>query len=184
METKFVTINETQVPVVFDDGVNYIPIRPMCQALGLDPKHHILSLKSDPILGDAYCYTNTHDTSGREQKMGALPEKYIYGWLFSIQERGQMSEETKLLLRKYKRLCYDVLFDYFHGISAKRKRKLLKQNENEARIKELKAELSQTELAKEIRQLEADNKGIRQDLKNYDTEEVRQLTLFDEDEPE
>lgn len=40
--------------------------------------------------------------------MVCLPEKYIYGWLFSVK-----TDSDKLL--NYKLKCCDILFEHFHG---------------------------------------------------------------------
>jgi hypothetical protein len=41
-----------------------------------------------------------------------LPEEYVYGWIFSIN-----SDSEDLL--SYKKECYHVLFNHFHGIITK-----------------------------------------------------------------
>ena len=63
-----------------------------------------------------------HDSSNRLQKMICLPEKYIYGWLLSINSSSQE-------LRNYKKECYDILYNYFHGTITGRKELLKKKVE-------------------------------------------------------
>jgi hypothetical protein len=51
---------------------------------------------------------------GKTRKMTSLPEKWIYGWLLSLQSKSPD-------LQQYKKLCYEVLNDYFHGSISGRK---------------------------------------------------------------
>jgi len=46
--------------------------------------------------------------------MTSLPEKWIYGWLMSVQ-----SASPELI--EYKKLCYEILNEYFHGTITGRK---------------------------------------------------------------
>jgi hypothetical protein len=48
------------------------------------------------------------------RKMACLPEKWVYGWLINIQSSSPE-------LQEYKKLCYEVLNDYFHGTITGRK---------------------------------------------------------------
>lgn len=98
------------------DGVNYILIRPVCEALGVDADRQIRDMKSDELLvaGVSEQTTQLPGDSQRRSHTG-LSEELIYGWLFSIKYSNTMSDETKANLTAYKMECYHVLYNHFHG---------------------------------------------------------------------
>ena len=46
--------------------------------------------------------------------MYALPLKFIYGWLATINP-GKVSGEARGAVARYRRECYDVLYEHFTG---------------------------------------------------------------------
>lgn len=106
------------------------------------------------------------------RKMVCLPEKYIYGWLISIQSSSQE-------LIKYKRICYDILYEYFHGTITRRK----KLFEEKARIQNernhLEVDLRKNEEFVRLEDLRAREARIGKELKEMDTSLLNeQLDMF------
>jgi hypothetical protein len=91
----------------------YIAIKPVCEALGVDYIRQHKNLSSDPILGPALSKQTMQVPGDQARNMVCLPERYIYGWIFSIR-----SESLDLV--EYKRECYDILFNHFHGAMTSR----------------------------------------------------------------
>lgn len=46
--------------------------------------------------------------------MVCLPLQYIYGWLFTINP-GKVAPEARETVSRYRRECYDVLYEHFAG---------------------------------------------------------------------
>jgi hypothetical protein len=110
---KFLNFNGTNIYFLDIDGTYWIAIKPICKALNVEYTRQLKTMKNDDILRDVWALQPMHDTLNRLQEMTCLPEKFIYGWIFSIQSS---SEE----LKKYKKECYEVLFDYFRGAIVKK----------------------------------------------------------------
>jgi len=53
-------------------------------------------------------------TDKKEYEMVALPFKFVFGWLFTIQI-NLVKESAKEALIKYQMECYDALYEYFVG---------------------------------------------------------------------
>jgi len=64
---------------------------------------------------------------GKSRQMASLPEKWIYGWIMQLE-----SKSPELL--QYKKLCYEVLNDYFHGAITGRKNLLVQKAKAQADI--------------------------------------------------
>jgi hypothetical protein len=137
METKikkFLEFNGKVIYFVAVDGIYWIAIRPICEALNIQFSRILKNIKEDEILKDVWSKQTMRDTKNRLQNMVALPEKYIYGWLFSIRSGSDAFQE-------YKRKCYDILFEYFHGSITGRLEVLIEKSDALTKIDELVNEL-------------------------------------------
>lgn len=95
--------------------------------------------------------------------MLCLPEKYVYGWIFTIQSN---SEE----LAEYKLKCHDILFSYFRGTITKREKVLLDKSTTQVRIEELTKKLMDNEYYKELEELKKNRTACNNQLKKLDKE--------------
>ena len=111
---KFLSFNNTNIYFVDVNGVNWIAIKPICDALNIDHSAQYKKIKKDDILLSEYANLPIQVQDDQLRDYMCLPEKFIYGWIFSIQSN---SEE----LKKYKKECYEILYNHFHGTITKRK---------------------------------------------------------------
>lgn len=132
---KFLEFNGKVLYFVAIDGTYWIAIKPICDALNVEYTRAFKNIKEDEILKDALAKQPMRDTKNRLQNMVALPEKYIYGWLFSIRSGSDA-------LQNYKRKCYDVLYEYFHGSITNWHQALLEKSDALAEMEEMVSELS------------------------------------------
>ena len=112
--SKFLEFNGKTLVFLAVDGQYWIALKPICEALGVNWARQHANLLSDPIFGQLYAEQHMVGADGKNRKMVSLPEKWVYGWLMGIQS-------TSPELLEYKRLCYEVLNDYFHGTITGRK---------------------------------------------------------------
>jgi hypothetical protein len=68
------------------DGQIMVAIKPICDAIGIDGKHALLTIKQDTFLGSKVGIYNLLDAKKRKFPMQCIPLQYVHGWLFSIQE--------------------------------------------------------------------------------------------------
>lgn len=158
---KFLEFNGKRISVLSNDGQWWVAIRPICDALGVDYHAQYKRLQSDNILSRVLSKQTTHDATNRLQEMVCIKEKFVYGWLFSIQSD---SDE----LTEYKIKCYEVLFDHFHGALTARLNTLSQRDGIAMRILELEEKLEQSEEYQEI-----------QKLKKLKTETTKTLNRLD-----
>jgi len=97
---ELLKFNNRIIPYTVVDGVTYIAIRPICDALGVDYHRQYKNLKKDKILSGVLSVQPTRDSETRMRNYVVLPEKYIYGWLFSINSNvAALQEYKKKMLR-------------------------------------------------------------------------------------
>jgi hypothetical protein len=127
-------------------------------------------LKNDALLGSEYSVWSIQVGNLQGREYTCIPEKYIYGWIFSIN-----SDSSELL--KFKKECYDLLYNHFHGVIGKRKELLLGVAETQIKIDTIKKELLQNKSYKELLDLENDKKLLSSEMKSIDKEVVSQVKL-------
>ena len=118
VEQKEVEFYSDQITAVrTEDGKVYIPVRPICDLLGVNWAGQRQRIQRDPILSEIITVVGvTHSTAGatntQTNQMLALPLDFLNGWLFGINANRVKSEIRDSLLR-YQRECYLVLADAF-----------------------------------------------------------------------
>jgi hypothetical protein len=144
-------------------GLNLVLVRPICDLLGVDADRQIEKIKEDEILRDEHGVHRVHlPGDDRHRNWSCLPEEFIYGWLFAIQVTNTMKLETRATLTAYKRECYDILYQHFHGKIRQAQREVTRKATNAAEIVRLREriEASAPKEFQRLRELEAENKRI------------------------
>ncbi len=104
--------------VKLKSGEIYVPVRRLCDNLGLDWDGQRQRIQRDTVLSEETMradITTAHIPGSRARKtqeMLCLPLDLIPGWLFGIQT-GRVKEEIRPKLIRYRRECFRVLWDAF-----------------------------------------------------------------------
>lgn len=169
MKTEIITtINKVQI--LATENENLIPIRPLCDAVGIDAKAQRNRIERDEILSSVGVMTTSTGADGKQYEMLCLPLKYIFGWLFSIDDT-KVREEARAHVLHYKMQCYNALYDHFFGTQ----KRLIEQNRIEIALLEELSELNQKQIT--LKQEIADK---RKDLQQIRDERLKnEPTLFD-----
>lgn len=143
---KFITFRDRPIYYVVVDGINYVLIRPICDALEVDGEWQIKAITANEDLAPERCeHTVQLPSDSQLRKYICLPEEFIYGWLFGIKYSNTMADETKENLRQYKRECYDVLYRHFHAKVRSITESIKERASLEVEAKKIKARLMENE---------------------------------------
>ena len=125
MEKEIIVVEQRSVDFYGDqmtavrlaDGTVFVPIRPICDLIGVAWAPQYSRIKRDLILSEEQAVvTVTITTAGavaqQTRQMVALPLKYLNGWLFGLNPSRVKAEIRDTLIR-YQRECYDVLYEVF-----------------------------------------------------------------------
>lgn len=111
---------DTIIAVRTRGGGIYVPIRPICDLLGVDWSAQRRRIARDPVMGEesmsvAITTTDIDPDSRRPRtsEMLALPLDYVSGFLFGINAE-RVKQEVREQLIRYQRECYKVLSEAFH----------------------------------------------------------------------
>jgi len=102
---------------MIENGDRYVPIKPICEALGIDVEGQRKKIKEDPILSSTSELRSVVGTHGKERPMTCLPHMFIFGWLFTINPKN-IKEEAQAAVTQYKIECYKALYQHFTDQSA------------------------------------------------------------------
>ena len=175
---KFLQFNGKNIVFLSVDGTYWIALKPICEALNVDVRRSRELAKKDPILGPVVSKQALQvSKNGQKQlrNMTCLPERFIYGWIFSLR-----SESRELIA--YKRDCYNLLYNHFHGTITNRKELLIEKENIQNQIGKIKHELKEKdERFKELQKLESKKKKLSTELNKIDKELIKQPELFSKD---
>lgn len=165
-------VNETNINIVQEGSDILVPIRPICDALGVTFSRQRKKIAEDPILGPTVALRATVGGDGKQREMVCLPFELVFGWLFTISPDNVASDEAADAVIRYKRECYHALFTHF----VKRFRYAQECNEKEIALLSQISELKDTLLANKN-----ELKAAQERLARMRSERLEfQLTLFDE----
>jgi len=88
----------------------YIPLRNVCENLGINPQNEYRRIKNDPILSKAVVKMTTAFSSGQEQL--CLPLKFFPGWVFKINLNG-LANDARPMIEAIQIEGYEALYDYW-----------------------------------------------------------------------
>lgn len=114
MTNPITKINGVEIVAVEQDGDIFVPIRPICQAIGVDFAAQRQRINRHYLLASTVVTITTVAGDEKDREMVCLPLKYIYGWLFSI-DATLVSDKARPSVEKYQAECYDVLYEHFTG---------------------------------------------------------------------
>lgn len=167
---KFLEFNNNKIFFLNADGVYWIALKPILDALNLDERRYLQKTRRDHFFST--CVDNMTmqvENNGiiQGRTMTCLPEKYIYGWICTL---NSDSKE----LNDYKETCYNLLFDHFHGTITNRKELLINRDFLDTQIHNIKVSLKeQDENYKELQNLENERKQVNNQLSSMDKEIVK-----------
>jgi hypothetical protein len=113
METTKTVARVNNVSILMvQNGEKHVPVKPICDALGIDVDGQIQKIRRHEILGSTTCILQVVAADKKDREMVCIPFKYVFGWLFTIQP-NMVKEEARDAVIKYQIECYDALFKHF-----------------------------------------------------------------------
>lgn len=100
-------INKIQIIQI--DG-DLIPIKPICQALGIDEDAQRRKLYGDDFFNSVAVLSTATGADKKEYEMLCLPLPYIFSWLATINPKN-VKEEAKEAVQLYRLECSKVIFE-------------------------------------------------------------------------
>ena len=112
METTTIAkVNDVSILIIQDPN-KLVPIKPICEALGVDLESQRKKINSDGILHSTTVLSTAVGADGKEREMTCMPIKFIFGWLFTINPKNVNKDARENVIR-YKLECYNALYNHF-----------------------------------------------------------------------
>lgn len=168
---KFLEFNNNKIFFLNSDGVYWIALKPILDALNLESDRYLKKTKRDHFFStrlDTMSIQVENNGIIQGRNMVCLPEKYIYGWICILNSDNKDLDD-------YKETCYSLLYDHFHGTITNRKELLMNRNAIDTKIHNLKSSLKEQDAKyKELQDLENERKKISNELNSMDKVIVKQ----------
>jgi hypothetical protein len=110
-EQKTVLFRENEITAVIANGRVYVPLRTICNNLGVAWSAQRQRILRDPVLSEAMTPVIVTITgTGQEVETQCLPLEFLNGWLFGI-NASRVDAAVRDDLIAYQRECYQVLYE-------------------------------------------------------------------------
>lgn len=172
LTSGFVPFQKTQIPFTVVQGVYYVALKPIIEAIGLNYDTAIESIKSNRSLAKHYSLQNMLAADNKMREMACLPHERIYGWLMLV-DVNRVSEKAQPVLEMYQDECYRVLFEHFFGRQEAHNRATavyVELHQKRAYLKGLQKQASETELGQEIAQVKKEIRALQTEQAGLDME--------------
>ncbi len=137
METNVVTIiNGVSIIACRQVEEMVVPIRPVCEALGVAYESQVNKIKEHPVFGSSISLRDMVAADGRTRQMLCLPMEEFPGWLFSINP-ANVRDEIKRDLISFQKMCNKALFNFFFGSLQKQNQRNMEEIASLERITQL-----------------------------------------------
>lgn len=121
VEQKRVHFQEAEILAVrLEGGEIYVPLRPICQSLGLNWSGQTQKLNRDNVLSKyikLVAVTHTDIKPGskkpKQSNMLALPLDYLNGWLFKLSPSRIANDDVRARIEQFQERCHHVLTEAF-----------------------------------------------------------------------
>lgn len=100
---------------VADADKPLVPLRPICDALGLSWGTQFRKVQSHPTFAPCVVEMSTHDSSGRIQPMVAMPADMTMGWLLTIHP-DKVAKRVRDALIAFQRDLYALAFAAWQSV--------------------------------------------------------------------
>lgn len=112
-QTQLVSVpfNGEIVIAALVDGKPYVPMKPICNNLGLAWNAQFERIQRNQVMSQGIRVIRT-PSNGGEQEMICLPLSMLNGWLFGV-DVNRVKEGLREKLIKYQTECFDVLAQHF-----------------------------------------------------------------------
>lgn len=107
-------INGVAIVTVDHNGEIFVPIKPIYDAIGIDVDAQRNKLNADEFFNSTTAIITAVAADDKEREMYCIPLRDVYGWLATINP-GKVAPEARETVTRYRRECYDILYEHFTG---------------------------------------------------------------------
>lgn len=108
-------INGVDIYAVKDETVkDLVPIKPICETLGIQSHGQREKIKSHPIYSSVAQLCCSTGADGKQYEMLCIEEEFVYGWLLGINPEN-VAEQARDKVIEYQVECHHALYRYFRG---------------------------------------------------------------------
>lgn len=159
---KFLDFNGRKLTLVNSDGKFFVALKPICEVLEIEWDNEQRRLKKHRWLSSTTVNITVVAADNKQREMTCLPEKYIYGWLVSLNPKTDN-------LADFQRECYEILYGHFHNLVNNRMGELQRRQQ----LKEEYDQLHKTQMLtnpdyRRLFDIQQSLKATNKSLSNYD----------------
>ncbi len=107
------TVNGALIQVS-NDELMLVPIKPICEALGVTYESQAAKLREHPTFSSTMSLIDMVGADGKIRKMTCLPAEDVMGWVYTIHP-DKVAPEVREALIRYQKECNHAIFQHYFG---------------------------------------------------------------------
>jgi hypothetical protein len=155
---ELIKINSVEISLTKEGENVFVPIKPICEALGIDHSSQFQCIKEHVLLGPTVVQIPTVGGDGKLREMLCLPIKSIFGWLCLIDARKVKPEAFDTVI-VWQKKAYEVLYEKYFMEPILQKKKLMRMLELENQM--LKLESDRKDINASIKAIKEEYEDVR-----------------------
>ena len=173
LKAKFL---DEEILVIDYYGKPYVPMKQIVENIGLDWRAQRKRILRDDVLSEGVVIITTPSNGGMQETI-CLPLHYLNGWLFGVEVK-RVKQELKQVLLRYKKECYEALWDYWtEGVA---RRDEIRQQREKIEDNERSSQDRGSDAGRKLQQRKIEKKSYERGIAKL---QQMELALFCEFEP-
>lgn len=165
-----------EIFVIDYHGKPYVAMKQVVENIGLDWEAQRQRIERDEVLSEGACMIQVPSNGGMQESI-CLPLHYLNGWLFGV-EIKRVKSELKAVLLRYKKECYEALWDYWtEGVA---RRDEIRQQREDLEDSEQSSKLKGSDAGRKLQQRKMEKQAYEVGIAKL---QQMELALFCEFEP-
>ena len=108
-----IEFDNNKICLIEKDNELFVPLKPICTALGIDWEPQRKLIERDPVLNSVASVMEATGHDNKQYEMICIPLSYLNGWLFRINSARYDGDRREKII-KYQKECYNALFEHFY----------------------------------------------------------------------
>lgn len=151
-----------------DDGSLFVPIRPVCERLGIASNSQVEKIKAHPIMCKYLSNLPTSGSDGKTYEMACLADHIVEGWLLTINP-GNVSANVRDTVMEYQERVFLAIHWFNRGRQQKAQELLEKgrdllERERNLLDAQLSHEKAAAAIKKELNEVRKEQKAVQEEL--------------------
>lgn len=93
------TVNNQEIQIIVNDGTEFVPLRPVCSALGISYSEEVLEVMDNDFVADNYKLLELVINDKKTDSI-SIPIKYMLGYIGIVSKKTSLEKENYIASKR------------------------------------------------------------------------------------